>query len=94
VTFAHTHAHRHDPATSVEAARSIQNVAERHTFIIATMLLFYGPLTSAEISDRCELDYWQVARRISDLKHDGKVLDSGGRRRSPGGRSACVWRLV
>ena len=34
------------------------------------------------------------ARRTSDLVVDGKVLDSGQRRRSPGGRTACVWRLV
>ena len=94
MTFATTHAHRSDPATSHEAAWAAQGIAERHKFIIFTMLLFYGPLTSAEISDHCELDYHQIARRISDLKRDGKVQDSGETRPSPGGRRATVWRLV
>ncbi len=69
-------------------------MAERHKFIIATVLLFYGPMTSGEISDRCDLDYLQVARRMSDLRDDGKVQDSGETRRNPGGRRATVWELA
>ena len=49
--------------------------------------------TSQEIADFCELDYLQVARRMSDLVIDGKVQDSGQTRRSPGGRRATVWKL-
>ena len=94
MTFTTTHAHRHDPDTSVQAARGAQGLAERHNPIIATVLLFYGPLTSGEIADKCELNYLQVARRMSDLREDGKVLDSGERRRSPGGRKAAVWKLA
>jgi predicted ArsR family transcriptional regulator len=93
MTFTTTHAHRHDPDTSVQAARSMQGVAERHKPIIATVLLFWGPLTSGEIAAKCELNYLQVARRMSDLVVDGKVLDGGERRRSPGGRRAAVWVL-
>lgn len=29
-----------------------------------------------------------------DLKRDGRVVDSGERRASPGGRRACVWMLI
>lgn len=94
MTFALTHAHTHDPDTSRWAAETARGLTYRHKLVVETILGLYGPLTSAEISDRCKLDYWQVARRISDLKRDGKVLDSSERRRSPGGRSACVWRLV
>ena len=94
MTFAHTHAHRHDPDTAVQAAHAAKHIAEQHKDIIATILLFHGSLTSQEISDRCELDYWQVARRISDLKRDGKVVDTGQRRASPGGRQACVWAVT
>lgn len=94
MTFTTTHAHRSDPATSVEAARSAQPMADQHKFVIATILLFHGPLTSQGIADRCELSYHQVARRMSDLVADGKVQDSGQTRRSPGGRRATVWRLV
>ena len=93
MNFAQTHAHRSDPATSHEAARFMQGMAERHKHIIYTALFWRG-LTSQEISDSCELDYHQVARRMSDLVADGKVQDSGETRPSPGGRRATVWRLV
>ena len=93
MTFAHTHAHRSDPATSHEAARTAQGMAERHKHIICAALFWRG-LTSQEISNMCELNYHQVARRISDLKRDGKVQDSGETRRSPGGRRATVWELA
>ena len=64
MTSAQTHAHRHDPDTSHDAAA------------------------------KANLNYHQVARRISDLKRDGKVKDTGERRASPGGRRAAVWGLV
>ena len=93
VDFAHTHARRSDPDTSFLAADAAGGLATRHKATIATVLAS-GRLTSAEISDRCDLNYWQVARRIADLKHDQLVCDSGLRRLSPNGRKACVWRLV
>ena len=93
MTFAHTHARRADPDTSFLAADAAGGLATRHKTIIANVLAS-GGLTSAEISDRCDLTYWQVTRRIGDLKHDGVVCDSGMRRRTPNGRKACVWRLV
>ena len=83
MTFAHTHAHTHDPDTSHEAARQAKHLAARHKEIIATVLLFWGSLTSREISAMCELDYHQVARRMKNLCDDGKVVDTGQRRASP-----------
>ena len=95
MSFATTHAHRNDPATSHEAAQQAQGLAERHKGIIVAVLGNMGVgLTSREICNCCILDYHQVARRISDLKRDGKVQDSGQTRPSPGGRRATVWRLV
>ncbi len=93
MTFAHTHAHAHDPDTSHDAARQAKGLAERHKAIILRGL-GWGQGTSAEIAARCKLDYLQVARRISELKRDGKVTDSGQHRASPGGRRASVWRLT
>ncbi len=90
----HTHAHTHDPDTSHDAAWQAKGLAARHKHIIATVLLYWGPLTSTGIAGHCELDYLQVARRIKDLKDDGKVTDTGQRRASPGGRRASVWRLT
>ncbi len=91
----HTHAHHSDPDTSHDAARAAQGLVEQRKAAIAAMLLFYGPLTSAEIAGHCDdLDYHEVARRISDLKRDGKVIDTGTRRASPGGRKAAVWQIT
>ena len=103
----HTRAHAHDPDTSYGAARRARRLVAQHKFTILNRLrlddIYYrakgcgagvGGLTSQEISDRCKLNYHQVARRISDLKRDGKVIDSGQRRASPGGRRAAVWRLA
>ena len=94
MTFAPTHAHTTDPDTSHHAARQAIGLATRHKRAIWSVLLFWGPLTSNEIASHCELDYLQVARRINDLKTDHKVVDTGQRRASPGGRKACVWGLV
>ena len=94
MTFAHTHAHAHDPDTSHDAARQAKGLATRHKVIIHWALLDWGPMTSNEIASHCELDYLQVARRINDLKRDGKVEDTGLRRASPGGRKAAVWAVT
>ena len=94
MTFAQSHAHRHDPDTSHQSARQAIGLATRHKRAIWSVLLFWGPLTSNEIASHCELDYLQVARRINDLKRDNKVKDTGERRASPGGRRAAVWGLV
>ncbi len=104
MTFAHTHAHAHDPDTSHDAARRARRLVAQHKFIILNTLRLAAVhwldhplpsgLTSNEIAQLCELDYLQVARRIKDLKDDGKVEDSGQRRASPGGRKASVWRLT
>ncbi len=93
MTFAQTHARLNDPDTSVQAAQCARHLAKQHKKIVANALSL-GGLTSSEISDRCELTYWQVTRRVSDLKHDGVVIDSGLRRLTPNGRKACVWRLA
>ena len=90
-----THARPTDPDTSHEAAQQAEGPARRHKRIIVGVLRVWGPLASYEIADRCAaLDYWQVTRRISDLRRDGKVEDSGARRLTPNGRPAGVWRLV
>lgn len=99
MTFSHTHAHTHDPDASHDAAAKAQGLAARHKAIILSVLTIsrdfaWGGKTSQEIADQCSLDYLQVARRIKDLKNDGKVVDTGQRRASPGGRKAAVWGLI
>ncbi len=89
-----THAHTSDPDTSHESAKQAIGLAARHQHTIWTILLFHGPLTSQEISDKCELSYMQVVRRMKDLCEADKVEDSGIRRDNPSGRPAAVWRIT
>ncbi len=97
MNFTTTHARRSDPATSHEAARMAQGLAERHKTIIVNVLHhagFQSGFTSQEIANCCKLNYLQVVRRMSDLMADRKVQDSGQTRPSPGGRRATVWELT
>ena len=91
--FALTHAHRGDPETSVDAAIHAKEFASGHCEIIHRVLQHHPHgLTSHEISDLIDIDYYEVARRMSDLQHAGRVEDSGERRMNPSGRMAAVWR--
>ena len=94
--FTAQHSRTTDPATSMRAASKARGLAARHCQIIRDVLLIVGkPMSSEEISDRCELGYVQVARRMSDLRRDGKVrASSGPKHTNRGGCEAVRWELV
>jgi predicted ArsR family transcriptional regulator len=39
------------------------------------------------------LDPLQVMKRVSDLRNEDAVIDSGDRRQTKSGRPAAVWKL-
>ncbi len=49
---------------------------------------------SEDIACTTGLDYHAVARRISDLKRAGLVVDTGIRTKNASGRAAAVWRAA
>jgi len=59
-----------DPVTSWEAGEEIHETgtAQRHVEIILCTLSPHHSLTSAEIAAECELDRWQVARRLPEME--------------------------
>ena len=94
--------HRNDPATSHDAAQSVKEVSKQHRVMCLTALALYGPMTAHEVAARCKFDHWSVAaRRLTELHEQGTIerihTDVPGvyqTRKTPSGRSACVWRVV
>lgn len=92
--FARTHARTADIDTSHDAAESAESTATRHKAMVYAALKMHGPQTSEQIADRTGLQHAQAWRRVSDLRNDGEVIDSGERRPNKSGRQAAVWRLA
>lgn len=91
--FALTHSHLDDPYTSKDAAQSIEDIAGKHMQVVLAVLES-GPKSSEQIEQCCPLQYYQIMRRITDLRHKGKIEDSGERTTNRNGRKAIVWRLT
>ena len=92
--FAHTHAHTDDIQTSFDAAASVESTAKQHKAIVYAALVRIGPLSSEQIAKVTGLEHAQAWRRVSDLKNDGVIIDSGERRTNKSGRLAAVWRVA
>ena len=94
--------HRNDPVTSHDAAQSVKEVSKQHRVMCLTALALYGSQTAHEVAARCGFDHWSVAaRRLTELHEQGTIerihTDVPGvyqTRKTPSGRSACVWRVV
>jgi predicted HTH transcriptional regulator len=82
---------RNDMNTSWLAAASIESLAQQHKAIVYRAIKRNGPMTSEEVADCCDLTFSQVWRRVSDLKRDGLIEDSGERRLNSSGRKAAGW---
>ena len=91
--FAHTHTHADDIETPFDAATSIESTAKQHKAVVYAALVRIGPLSSEQIAKVTGLEHAQTWRRVSDLKNDGAIIDSGERRTNKSGRLAAVWRV-
>lgn len=91
--FAQTHAHTDDIDTSHAAAAAAGSLASRHRALVYQALRSGGPQSSEQIAAVVGLDTLQVMKRISDLRNDGTVVDSGERRQTRTGRWSAVWKL-
>lgn len=77
--------------TRHEAAESVP--AETLRAHCLTILQTYGPLTADEIACRMQQSILAVRPRVTELKADGLVEDTGLRRRNASGRRAMVVRV-
>lgn len=81
--------------TSLEAAIAGEKTAP----ILRTMVLNFLRVTkrgwtTEEIADRLGLEYRSVQPRLSELRNEGQVYDSGERRMSRFHRNIIVWKAV
>lgn len=67
-------AHRHDPASSHEAARDAKRFQARHCELVLAAVRNFPLSTSAELAPYVPgLDLTEVRRRLTDLKTAGHV---------------------
>lgn len=92
--FAKTHARTDNIDTSHASAAAAEKMAERHCNMIYRALLEGGPQTSDDLAVAIGLLPHQVIKRVSDLRNDKIVIDSGERRKTRTGRPAAVWVLA
>lgn len=81
--------------TSIEAAEAIQpkhGRLQRLTLEAITSRGAFG-LTTDECAETLGLERWSVQPRTSELRKQGKIVDSGLRRRNATGRRSIVWTL-
>lgn len=84
-------ARKTDPDTS--HAAPIYSRVRQHKQMALRALRDNGPMTSEEVAAVTNLTHAQAWRRLSDLKNEGKVYDTGERRKNHSGRYAVVWGI-
>lgn len=84
-----------DPATSRAAERAITQSGARQTQadLVLNLVREYPHRTSAELAHLCDLDRWQVARRLPDLEANGLVVKGKARRCAVSQKASVVWCL-
>lgn len=93
--YPHVPGHRGNSDTGIAAAQSmIPFVGTIRNRVLAVVAV--AGLTGAigdEVGDALDLLPHQVRARLSELRRDGKVADSGKRRKGASGRSGIAWVL-
>ena len=80
--------------TAFEAADEIASKAPIIRARCLKVLEHSNGLTADEVAGRLGLSILTVRPRITELARDGKVRDSGDRRRNVSGKRAIVWTPV
>lgn len=79
--------------TSAEAAAKISDHSNRIQLAILKALRAHS-LTTHELSEHLKIPYSSLQPRTSELRAQGKIIDSGRRRKNPSGIKTIVWALV
>lgn len=85
----------HAPETSQEAAESVAAAAlSREAKALALIRAnAANGCTADEVADTFDWERYSSRPRLSGLKAQGKIVDSGKRRKAVSGRSQAVWVL-
>ena len=86
---------RTDPSTSHEAAQRVNasGQAKRNMERVVDLVYASPGSTSRELSElpTCDLDRYEVARRLADAEHAGLVVKGGKRTCQVAGTAAVTW---
>lgn len=84
---------KYDPSSSHEAEREINRSGSRavQQEIILSAVRNHPGHTSKELTEFCQLDRYQIARRLSDLESAGAVCKGRIRQCRIGGRNSVTW---
>jgi hypothetical protein len=83
-----------DPSTSWDAADRAKVLAGLHGELVLSALLRYGPQGKDGIATITGLDGNQVARRLSELQRDHKIVLTGRNVQSKAGRAEREWKVM
>ena len=83
------------PETSQEAAESVADAAKNREILALRLITAMGGYgaTVDEVAAVYEWERYSSRPRVATLHADGKVIDSGKRRRGVSGRQQAVWVL-
>lgn len=81
--------------TSVLSAQAISSKAEVcREEVIEILRVMGNPLTASEIAELSDYPELTIRPRLTELKNDGRVVDSGVRRPGNYHRPMIAWRLA
>jgi Predicted transcriptional regulator len=83
-----------DPVTSFIAARMAREFAGTQCDTIHACLREHGPASKDQLAARLRLDGVAIARRLADLKRQGRAEPTGATRLSAAGRPERVWKAA
>lgn len=87
-----------DPETSHEAAAEMLQEKSASTrlqhLVWSTLKRHPGGLTNHELVAATGIDWNTITPRVAPLVRKGLVIDSGGRRKGPTGKSCIVWKTI
>lgn len=79
--------------TSQEAAEAAEGTSSLWRLMVLQDLSMHGPSTADEVAARLNQSVLKIRPRVSELRNQRKIIDTGTRRRNATGKSAAVWTI-
>lgn len=80
--------------TSENAAAEVAGKAPFWRLMVMQSLSMDGPATADEIAERLGSNPLTISPRVSELRNEGKIRDTGQRRKNASGKGAAVWQIT
>ncbi len=79
---------------SKQAAKAMTGkAAKMRAAVLAQIAQYSGGATADEIAKDLNLSVLSVRPRVSELRRNGEIEQTGGRRKNQSGMTATVWRI-